>query len=787
MVSRTRARVVPVCPRLAAAAGACLALAHTASADEDWRKLLDRRPPYAGPIIQGEVIRPDGNGSLRGVFAAQGINLLSWIPLNQFPGGAGQGSAADIWGYVSPSGREYAIIGLEDGTAFVEVTNPTAPVIVGYVPGPESLWHDNIVVGHYAYLVSEGGSGIQVVNLANIDAGEVQFVQNRLQAGHTSTHTIVANPDTGYLYLCGTNINNGGLTAVSTADPANPTIVGAWTDRYVHEAQVISYTEGPYAGREIAFCFTGGPALGYTSSGGLDIVDVTDKNNMHTIGQCRYEGLRFCHQGWVSEDRRFLYVNDELDEPSTRPTTTTYIINIEDLTNPTVVGTFTNGLPAVDHNLYVKGDLIFAGNYRSGLRIYSARDPVNLMEVAWIDTFPENDGSGFNGVWGNYPYFPSGTVVISDIENGLIVVQPDINFIGMTFPSGRPEFMAPRRPGELFVQTAVFGAPLDASTIRIVARVNGGPWEERPMLPTGEPGLFRGTLPPAACFSNIEYYLTADNQNGATFRSPANPSEVYTALVASGTAVTFADDMEIDRGWTVGDPSNPDTATSGRWNRGDPEPTIAQPGDDHTPDPGVICWVTGSAAGGSDGANDVDNGKTTLMSPVLDLSATPHARIGYWRWYSNSAGGAPNADTFEVAISNNNGATWVPVETVGPAGPQTSGGWYYHEFRVADLVAPTSAVKLRFVASDLRSGSLVEAAIDDFVVYAPVCAPVCVADRDGNTVVNSADISAYLTDWLADLNTGTFFADFDGLGGTNSADISAFLSAWLAELTAGCH
>src|SRR5690606_21205155 len=121
-----------------------------------------------------------------------------------------------------------------------------------------------------------------------------------MQAGHTSTHTIVANPDSGYLYLCGTNINNGGLTAVSTANPANPTIVGAWTERYVHEAQVVTYTEGPYAGREIAFCFTGGPAIGYTAGGGLDIVDVTDKSNMHTIGQNRYGGVRFCHQGWVS-------------------------------------------------------------------------------------------------------------------------------------------------------------------------------------------------------------------------------------------------------------------------------------------------------------------------------------------------------------------------------------------------------------------------------------------------------------------------------------------------------
>ncbi len=774
-----RARPLSHCARLIALAGAGL-LVSAALGDEDWRKLADRMPPFHGPILQG--------GNLRGVFEAQGIELQSWIPLNQFPGGAGQSSAADIWGYVSPSGREYAIIGLEDGTAFVEVTDPTQPEIVGYVAGPESLWHDNVVVGTYAYLVSEGGAGIQVVDLSNIDgtSNRVQFVQNRMQAGHTSTHTIVANPDSGYLYLCGTNINNGGLTAVSTANPANPTIVGAWTERYVHEAQVVTYTEGPYAGREIAFCFTGGPAIGYTAGGGLDIVDVTDKSNMHTIGQNRYGGVRFCHQGWVSEDKRFLYVNDELDEPATRPTTTTYIFNIEDLTSPTLVGTFTNGLPSVDHNLYVKGDLIFAGNYRSGLRIFSAADPVNLQEVAWIDTFPANDNAGFNGVWGNFPFFPSGTVVISDMENGLIVVRPNINFVGLTFPEGRPEAVPPRRPAEVIVRTSVYGSELDGSSVRLVARVDGGAWQTRPMVALGD-GRFRGTLPPAPCFSRIEYYVAASNADGLEFTSPTDaPAELYAAEVRTGTDVALSDAMESPSGWTVGDPGSPDTATTGQWERAVPQPTVAQPGEDHTPPPGTMCWVTGAAAGNGDGAFDVDGGKTTLMSPVLDLSAMPEARIGYWRWYSNSAGGGPNEDVFVVWVSNNGGATWTVAETVGPSGPGTAGGWFHHEFRVADFVTPTANVKVRFVASDFGVGSLVEAAVDDFEVWSPLCEGSCITDFDGSGVVNSGDISAFLTAWLSDVMAGTFVADFDGLGGTNSTDISAFLSAWLEEVTGGC-
>lgn len=191
----------------------------SSTADDGNKKLLARERPVHAPMFRAAFDDEPAEA-----FAASNTELLAWLPLNSFPNDNAAGN--DCWGYVSPSGREYAIMGLEKGFGFVEITQPDAPVIVGYVEGPSSVWHDIKVVGHYAYGVSEGGAGVQVVDLSNIDNGEVRHVKNKSQAGHSTTHNIAANTDSGYLYLCGANFANGGLVALSIEDPENPTIVG---------------------------------------------------------------------------------------------------------------------------------------------------------------------------------------------------------------------------------------------------------------------------------------------------------------------------------------------------------------------------------------------------------------------------------------------------------------------------------------------------------------------------------------------------------------------------------
>ena len=134
------------------------------------------------------------------------------------------------------------------------------------------------------------------------------------------------------------------------------------------------------------------------------------------------------------------------------------------------------------------------------------------------------------------------------------------------------------------------------------------------------------------------------------------------------------------------------------------------------------CWVTGQGPlGGGLGDNDVDGGQTTLVSPALDAAAVADAYVGYWRWFSNNQSASPFEDVFQIDISSDDGATWVPLETVGPDGPEVSGGWIFQQFRVADFVAPTSQVRLRFIAGDLGAGSIVEAAVDDVQILSLDC------------------------------------------------------------------
>ncbi len=380
------------------------------SVNRDLAKLLEPAPPYRGPGLVGQPLGPDG--AARMGFSSGNTTLMSWLALDDFPGG--QDVANDCWGYTSPSGREYAIIGVRTGFAFVEITDPANPVIVELITGQPSLWRDIKVLGEYAYGVNESGNGIQVIDLSQIDEGVVTHVRDKRQQGHSTTHNIAANPDSGYLYLIGGNVANGGLVAVSTASPTNPTFAGSWSGNYLHDAQIVSFTEGPYAGREIAFCCNGNK---------VRIIDVTNKSNMFQVSQVEYAGALYIHQGWLSADRRYFYVNDEFDEVRGRDVTTTHIFDVSDITDPQYAGWGTSGLPASDHNNYWHDGKLFQANYRSGLQVLDATDPLNLERIAWFDTHPETDNAGFAGSWSCYPFFPSGTVIISDMQRGLFVVR----------------------------------------------------------------------------------------------------------------------------------------------------------------------------------------------------------------------------------------------------------------------------------------------------------------------------------------------------------------------------
>ena len=357
----------------------------------------------------------------------------------------------------------------------------------------------------------------------------------------------------------------------------------------------------------------------------------------------------------------------------------------------------------------------------------------------------------------------------------LTTEEPPLNVL---FPEQRPDYLDVGVPTAIAIQIVDGSEEYVPGTGLLHYRDDGGEFLPFPLTWISG-NLHEATLPPASCGAVPEYYFSAQGDGESIVLDPQDaPSSVYSAIVGTLSVVT-EDDLETDQGWSVGDVD--DDATIGIWERADPEATAAQPEDDHTPDPGTKCWVTDSRAGPTLGSYDVDDGKTTLFSPTLDLSAVEIPGIDYYRWYSNNAGGNPNADLFVVDISNDDGDTWVNVETIGPDGAEVAGGWIFHHFRVADFVTPTTQVKLRFVASDVDYGSVVEAAIDDFRVTSFTCqAPPCPCgdiDRSGGPV-DLADFAFYanchgLSGPSPDCSTEQFeCSDLDGNGTVDLDDFA---------------
>jgi choice-of-anchor B domain-containing protein len=730
--------------------------------DDDIRKILDNQPPVFGDVWTQGMATPRGGG-----FDSSNVTLLSHIPLNNFAG-LSTASGNDCWGYVSGSGREYAIMGLEGGYGFVEITNPTSPVIVDTVNGPNSLWHDVKVIGDYAYGVSEGGSGIQVMDLSNIDSGNVTLVRNWTGGGYSTTHNIVVNEDSGSLWVVGANIGNGGIIHIDISNPELPSLDGGWTEMYVHDAQIVTWQDGALAGREIAFA-AGGFSGGFSSTG-LRIVDVTNPNNTQTLSTIFYPNAGYAHQVWLSSDRKYVYLNDELDEGSSVAVTTTRVINVEDPANPVFVGTYTTGKAAIDHNLYTRDGVVYQANYRSGLRVFDALDPANPVEVAYFDTYPGSDSASFNGAWSSYPFFPSGNVIISDIERGLFVVRVDAELRPMALAqSGSlPQNVDPAG-GEVLSVEAITRAGVAVSSVDLMLNTGSG-FSPIAMNDNGD-GTYSTALPNVPCGSDISYYFTASTSDAFTSTFPTNGAAgAFSASVVSSITEIYADNFETNTGWAVSG-----SVSDGAWQRGIPaggggrgDPALDFDGSGR-------CYLTDNVEGNS----DVDDGTTILTSPQLDASGG-NTTLTYALWYSNNIGEID--DSMNVQLSNNNGGSWTTIDTLGP--DSQGGGWTEYAFDLNSIFAnPSSQVRVRFRVSDLGAGSVVEAGVDavklieSFCQDAPGgCNAADIAEPFGE--LNFFDVSAFLSAF----NASEPAADLNNDGAHNFFDVSDFLSVF----NAGC-
>jgi hypothetical protein len=389
----------------------------------------------------------------------------------------------------------------------------------------------------------------------------------------------------------------------------------------------------------------------------------------------------------------------------------------------------------------VQGNRLFCSNYTAGLQVFDLTNPASPQRVAWFDTHPDDDGNPaatFNGLWSNYPYLPSGTILGSDIERGMFVLRLGVDPATISVVGGPRTLWDPRGQGVQVDVATGPGVSITSGGVVLHTTVDGVT-TDTPMSSVG--GTRWGIRAPAiACGEQFTWSVEAFVSDGTSVKYPqAGGAD---AIAASSNDVVLEDRCEVATAWTVG--VTGDNATAGVWINADPVGTAAQPENDNSAS-GTRCWVTGNGvAGGTVGAADVDGGTTTLTSPTYSVAGLADPFVSYARWYSNDQGGAPNSDSMPIQISGNNGSSWVQLELV----TENAGAWVERQFRVRDFVTPTAGtVRMRFIARDLGTGSVVEAAIDDVRVRDLVCPTSADGDFDGDGSIGQGDLSLLLLDF----------------------------------------
>ena len=388
------------------------------------------------PIVDGQVDCKDGEAAS---FACRQVDLISFLPLRDL--GMARGVRLnDVWGWTDPeTGKEYALVGHLEAAAFVDISDPYNPVYLGELPRTEgssgSVWRDIKVYKDHAFIVSDGAGqhGMQVFDLTqlrDVENPPVTFVETAHYDGIASAHNIVINEETGFAFSVGSSSGGetcgGGLHMIDIREPTQPTFAGCFADTetgrqstgYSHDAQCVTYN-GPdveHQGKEICFG---------ANETALSIADVTDKANPVKLANASYPNVAYSHQGWLTEDHRYFYMNDEGDEvQGLVDGTRTLVWDVMDLDDPQMVKEHFSENKASDHNLYIRGNLMYQSNYQSGLRILDISDAVNPVEVGFFDTVPYGeDVPSMGGSWSNYPFFGSGVIVVTSGSEGMFILK----------------------------------------------------------------------------------------------------------------------------------------------------------------------------------------------------------------------------------------------------------------------------------------------------------------------------------------------------------------------------
>jgi choice-of-anchor B domain-containing protein len=383
-------------------------------------------------------------GNLSGGFPCQAVSLLSHLAFDVLKPTSTR--ANDIWGYTDlNTGREYAFIGVETGVAILDISDPTAPEQVGAPTGTATTWRDIEVYQHFdaaaqrwrafAYVVADNAPDpLMVLDLSGLPNGveKVAFTSDHRSA-HTNymtnadwTYGIAQTSETPLLAIAGSNLNSGNHRLYSLADPRAPALISVSNSGYAHDLASFPVRDA----RKNSQCVNASAQpvcqiLTDFNENTFDIWDVTDPNSRQLLVSQPYPNARYTHSGWWTEDGRYLFVHDELDERDFNLNTTVRVFDMANLRAPVLAGSWVGPTRAIDHNGYARGNRYYFSNYSEGLTVLDITNPASPTRVGFFDTFPATAELGFVGAWGAYPFFGSGTIAISDINSGLYLVRDE--------------------------------------------------------------------------------------------------------------------------------------------------------------------------------------------------------------------------------------------------------------------------------------------------------------------------------------------------------------------------
>ncbi|NNE09597.1 MAG: choice-of-anchor B family protein [Gemmatimonadetes bacterium] len=695
-------------------------------------------------------------------FALDGKNVEQLGRANDFI------AYSDVWGYRAPDGRDYAIIGTQWGTAFYNVEDPRNPDLVGFVGGPESIWRDMKTYGAYCYVTTEGSGvdeGMQIIDLTD---PESPTLVGTYTTTFTTAHNLHVDSTAGLAIVCGAS---GGTHILDVTTPTAPVRVGQIASPYAHD--VMAKDDVLYTGN--------------INIGQFRLWDISNPASPSLLSATSYP-TAFTHNAWPTEDNQYVLSTDENAGGRVR------IWDVSDLGSITQVAQYQTGPPtSIVHNAMVKGDIAYVSYYTEGLRLVDITDPTNPSELGFLDTFL-GSGTGFKGSWGIFPYTDNGTFYGSDIGRGLFVAKRDTTYGGCT---GTVESSLDASPilnanvsvdGTLYTQQVSklgdfwVSQPAGNYTVTIdrhgyqpvnfPINIAAGSDTALTIVMTPYPtGSISGTIEDASnnpledvvvelvgvSYADESEYIDSTDASGAysfsdvpegTWQVRArligyNPGLEVADVPSGGADVVdfaladafFADDFSTDKGWTIG--AAGDNATAGVWERASVigrEVGKVVPSYDQSPGFNNFAMITERGLLNEPLEESEVDGKTSVLSPIFDLTSTTNPTISFYRFHSVNAGYHPyDGDAYETWLSNDGGSNWILVDAITTNDINLNRQWREVAFKPSSFLALTNDMRVKITVTDQGAESVVESGIDDFSITEGIDTYVGVDIADGES------------------------------------------------------